>query len=186
MHIISDSTGYDAATLSLADAAAVADKAKPWRIVGGHMVNLHIVRGKLKAPLRLTRDADLAVELKSITEGGLVGRLMKLGYTNPVYHNRFDRDVDGLALSIDLVVPSYSTKHQPNIDALVIKVDGMPGVDAAFERKPEIVELVVDLTDGRRREFAVQLPDAVTAVANVLPAGQRPSLMPSASTTSSR
>lgn len=165
MRIISDSTGYDAATVSLADAVSVVDKAKPWLIVGGHMVNLHIVRAGLKAPLRETRDADLAVELKSITEGGLVGRLMKLGYENRVYHNRFDREVDGLALSIDLVVPSGSTKHQPNIDALVIKVDGMPALDAAFKLKPTIVELKVDLTSGARREFAVQIPDAVTGVA---------------------
>ena len=52
VHLISDSRGYDAALISLADAATVCAKLRKWLIVGGHMVNLHILRAGLPLPLR--------------------------------------------------------------------------------------------------------------------------------------
>ena len=62
VHLVSDSRGYDGALVSLADAATVCAKLRKWFVVGGHMVNLHILRAGLDLPLRLTRDADIAVE----------------------------------------------------------------------------------------------------------------------------
>jgi hypothetical protein len=167
VHLVSDSRDYDAALVSLSDAAQVctAARLRKWIVVGGHMVNLHILRSKLDMPLRLTHDCDIAVEIRMIRRGTLLEKLRELGYRNRVFPNRFDRDVDGLTASIDLVVASYSTKHQPNMDADEIVVDGMPAVDDALDRDPLVLHLVGDRTDGVRMEMTVHIPDIMTAIA---------------------
>jgi hypothetical protein len=165
VHLISDSRGYDAALVSLADAATVCAKLRKWLIVGGHMVNLHILRAGLPLALRLTHDADIAVEIRMIRRGAILAKLRELGYRNRVYPNRFDRDVDGMTASIDLVVASYTTKHQPNIDADEIVVDGMPAVDEALDRTPMVLHLIGDRSDGVRMEMNVHIPDIMTAIA---------------------
>lgn len=165
LHLRSSSREYDGSLVALRDAARVTADVKTWLIVGGHMVNLHVVRMGVDVPLRLTRDADLAVEVPVIRDQRLVERLRALGYDNPVYSNRFDREVDGLFASIDLLVPSYYTKTRPNIDAEVIAVDGMPVLDVAFERDPVIVDVVADLVDGTRLGMTVRIPDIVSAIA---------------------
>jgi hypothetical protein len=167
VHLVSDSREYDAALVSLSDAALVCRNARlrKWLVVGGHMVNLHILRAGLSLPLRLTHDCDVAVEIRKIRQGVLLEKLRELGYRNRVYPNRFDRDVDGLAASIDLVVASYSTKHMPNIDADEIVVDGMPAVDEALDRDPMVLHLVGDRSDGVRMEMTVHIPDIMSAIA---------------------
>lgn len=167
VHLVSDSREYDAALVSLSDASRVcaAAKLRKWFVVGGHMVNLHILRSGLPLPLRLTHDCDIAVEIRQIRRGVILEKLRELGYRNRTYPNRFDRDVDGLAASIDLVVASYSTKHMPNIDADEIVVDGMPAVDEALDRNPVVVHLIGDRTDGVRMEMDVHLPDIMSAIA---------------------
>jgi len=167
VHLASDSREYDAALVSLSDAARVCTMAKlrKWLVVGGHMVNLHILRAGLNLPLRLTHDCDIAVEIRMIRRGVLIEKLREAGYRNRVYPNRFDRDVDGLAASIDLVVASYSTKHMPNMDADEIVVDGMPAVDEALGRDPVVLNLVGDRSDGIRMEMTVHIPDIMSAIA---------------------
>ena len=154
----------DGSLVSLLDAAAVCAKVRKWFVVGGHMVNLHIVRSGLRLPRRDTNDADIAVPLRTIRQGDLVARIRHLGYANAVFDNRFDREVDGIVSSIDLLVASYSTKHQPNIDGAVIGIDGMPGVDEALGRDPVVIEVIAELTDGTRMEGIVHLPDLVSAI----------------------
>jgi len=167
VHLISDSRQYDAALVSLSDAALVCTNARlrKWLVVGGHMVNLHILRTGLALPLRLTHDCDIAVEIRMIRRGVVLEKLRELGYRNRVYPNRFDRDVAGLAASIDLVVASYSTKHMPNMDADEIVVDGMPAVDEALDRDPVVLHLIGDRTDGVRMEMNVHIPDIMSAIA---------------------
>jgi hypothetical protein len=167
VHLVSDSRDYDAALVSLADAARVCANARlrRWLVVGGHMVNLHILRAGLDLPLRLTHDCDIAVEIRMIRRGVILERLREIGYRNRVYPNRFDREVDGLAASIDLVVASYSTKHMPNMDADEIVVDGMPAVDEALARDPVVLNLIGDRTDGVRMEMTIHIPDIMSAVA---------------------
>ena len=167
VHLASDSREYDAALVSLSDAARVCTLAKlrKWLVVGGHMVNLHILRSGLALPLRLTHDCDIAVEIRMIRRGTLLEKLREMGYRNRVYPNRFDRDVDGLTASIDLVVASYSTKHMPNLDADSIVVDGMPAVDEALNRDPVVLNLIGDRTDGVRMEMTVHIPDIMSAIA---------------------
>ena len=165
VYLKSSSREYDGSLIALHDAAQVTADVKRWLVVGGHMVNLHVVRAGVQAPLRLTRDTDLAIEVPEIRDRGMVAKLRRLGYDNPVFSNRFDRDADGLFASIDLLVPSYYTKTRPRIDADVIAVDGMPVVDIALDRPPVVVDIVADLVDGRRLEFVIRIPDVVSAIA---------------------
>jgi hypothetical protein len=167
VHLISDSREYDAALVSLADAAVIGAKLRKWFVVGGHMVNLHILRVGLDAPLRLTHDADLAVEIRMIRRGTILEKLRDLGYRNRTYPNRFDRELTpgGPVASIDLVVASYSTKHVPNMDADEIVVDGMPVIDEALDLEPVHLHLIGDRSDGVRMEMDVRIPDIMSAIA---------------------
>jgi hypothetical protein len=167
VHLASDSRAYDAALVSLQDAATVCTQARlrKWLVVGGHMVNLHILLAGLPLPLRLTHDCDIAMEIRVIRRGTILEKLLEAGYRNRTYPNRFDRDADGLAASIDLVVASYSTKHMPNLDADQIVVDGMPVVDEALDREPVVVHLIADRTDGVQMEMTVHIPDVMSAIA---------------------
>jgi hypothetical protein len=165
VYLVSGSREQDGSFVSLADAAQVCEGLRRWLVVGGHMVNLHIVHAGLDLPLRSTHDADVAVRLRTVRQGDLLARLVALGYHNPVFSNRFDREVDGVFFSVDLLVGSYLTTHQPNMDGYMINIDGMPAVNEALARDPVHLDVVADLTDGRRLEAAVRIPDVVSAIA---------------------
>jgi hypothetical protein len=71
----------------------------------------------------------------------------------------------GSTASIDLLAPSYSNRHKPNMDAGDIAVDGLPVLHAALAREPVAVDLSVDLSGGGRIQTTVQIPDVVSAIA---------------------
>jgi hypothetical protein len=155
----------DGALTALVEAAEVCAPVRRWFIVGGHMVNLHVVHSGLDLPTRPTRDADLAVTRRTISQGDLLRRLLGLGYNTPTFPNRFERQFDDMHASIDLVVASHTTKHQPNIDIDYRSFDGMPAVDEALDREPVILDVVAELTDDTRLTATVRIPDIVSAIA---------------------
>jgi hypothetical protein len=156
----------DASLVSLADAAELCAKVRKWFVVGGHMVNLHILNAGLNLPLRLTHDADLAVPMRVIRQGDLLHRIRDMGYLNRQYPNRFDKvNEDGLELSIDLLTASYTTKHHPRMDGYGIDLDGMPAVDEALGRDPVILDVHYQRSDGVKGQAVVRIPDVVSAVA---------------------
>jgi hypothetical protein len=165
LDLASDSRAYDAALRALVDAARAAAGLDAWLIVGGHMVNLHVLRTGVDLPTRGTRDADLAVELLTIRDSPLLARLHEFGYRNSGSSNRFDRQTPGGTAAIDLLAPSYSHRHRPNMDAGPISVDGFPVLHLALARPPVLVELAATLTDGARLAAEVQIPDVVSAIA---------------------
>jgi hypothetical protein len=165
MQIASDSRASDASYYALVDAAQAAAGLAHWLIVGGHMVNLHVLRAAVDVPLRLTRDVDLGVELLSVRDGRLVERLRALGYDNRTRGNRFDAIRGDLTSSIDLVVPSFRTRLVPNMDAGQIAVDGLPVLHAALERPAVTVDVEAMLTDGTRVAANLRIPDVVCAIA---------------------
>jgi hypothetical protein len=165
MKLISDSRATDAAIRALADAACAARELETWRIVGGHMVNLHALWAGVDLPPRATRDADLAVDLLAVRDGGLLRRLGELGYRNTASSNRFVLDTPGVPATIDILAPSYSTRHEPNVDAGPIAVDGIPALHIALARPPVVLDLAAVLTDGTRVSAVVHLPDVLSAIA---------------------
>jgi hypothetical protein len=165
IRVRSDSRLTDGALTSLVEAAQVCVPVRRWFIVGGHMVNLHVLTSGLRLPTRSTHDADLAVTRRTVTQGDLLYRLRALGYRTPTFPNRFERNVDGLDASIDLVVQSYSTAHEPNVDIEDRNFDGMPVVGEALDRDPVILELEAVRTDGIELAATVRIPDIVSAIA---------------------
>jgi hypothetical protein len=165
VRIVSDSRVMDGSLTALMEAAQVCAPVRRWFVVGGHMVNLHIMRSSLQLPLRPTHDADLAMKRRTIAQGDLLGRLHALGYRSPTFPNRFERESDGLNTSIDLVVGSYSTKHQPNIEIESRNFDGMPAVEEALDREPVVFDVAVELTDDTRLAATIRIPDIVSAIA---------------------
>jgi predicted nucleotidyltransferase len=165
VRLVGDSPETDASLRALADAAHVASKQPPWLVVGGYMVTLHALRAGLALPPRVTPDADIAVNLQGWRMRRFIKNLRKLGYDNPRFSNRFQREVNAATASIDIVIPSFSTKHQPNIDVGVIAIDGMPFVDVALNGKPVTVPVTLDFSTGERLELEARIPDVVTAIA---------------------
>jgi predicted nucleotidyltransferase len=165
IRVVSDSRAMDGALTSLVEAAHVCVPVRRWFIVGGHMVNLHVLRSGLRLPTRPTHDADVAVTRRTIGQGDLLYRLRALGYRTPTFPNRFERTVDGLSVSIDLVVQSYSTKHEPNVDIDERNFDGMPAVSEALDRDPVVIDVDVVLTDGIEIAATVRIPDIASAIA---------------------
>jgi predicted nucleotidyltransferase len=165
IRIVSDSRAMDAALTSLVEAAQVCVPVRRWFIVGGHMVNLHVLRSGLRLPTRPTHDADVAVTRRTIAQGDLLYRLRALGYRTPTFPNRFERSVDGLNTSIDLVVQSYSTKHEPNVDIDERNFDGMPAVSEALDRDPVVIGVDAVRTDGIELAATVRIPDIASAIA---------------------
>ncbi len=165
IHVISGSRAEDAAYRALADAAIAASGLDTWRLVGGHMVNLHALRSTVPLTLRATRDADLAVELVAIKSGGLLDQLRTLGYDNPRSGNRFELSVPGGAATIDLLAPSFTTRYIANMDAGPIAVDGIPALHVALARPPLWFDVTAELTSGDRTEARVAIPDIASALA---------------------
>jgi predicted nucleotidyltransferase len=165
VRLVGDSPETDASLRALADAVSVASKQPPWLVVGGYMVVLHALRAGLDRPPRVMPDADIAVNLQGWRMRRFIKNLRKLGYDNPRFSNRFQRDVGGAVASIDIVIPSFSTKHQPNIDVGVIAIDGMPFVDIALNGKPVALAVTLDLSTGEQVVLEARIPDVVTAIA---------------------
>jgi hypothetical protein len=165
IRIRSDSRATDGALTALVEAAQVCVPVRRWFIVGGHMVNLHVLHSGLALPTRATSDADLAVTRRTISQGDLLYRLRTLGYRTPTFPNRFERHADGLDASIDLVVQSYSTKHEPNVDIDERNFDGMPAIGEALDRDPVLLDVTAELTDGSVISASVRIPDIVSAIA---------------------
>ncbi|GAA1018850.1 hypothetical protein Aple_025740 [Acrocarpospora pleiomorpha] len=152
----------DAAYLALADAATIVPH-QEWRVIGGHMVNLHVLHAGLDLPLRATRDADLAVEVLTVRQGSVVDHLHALGYTNT--SNRFTRIVGAHELTIDLLVPSTSTRHEPNVDVGPIVADGVPGLSVSLARPGLRLPLRITLSTGTELPFDAIIPDLASALA---------------------
>ncbi|WP_280429687.1 hypothetical protein [Nocardia brasiliensis] len=164
LNVVSGSRAEDGAYVALADAAGTAVASGSWAVIGGHMVNLHVLRTGVSVPLRATRDADLAVELVSIRGGALLDRLRLLGYDNPRSGNRFERSVGGTFATIDLLAPSFTNRHVPDLDADPIAVDGIPAAHVALAQEPIWIALAATLTDGSRLSARVAIPGVATAL----------------------
>ncbi len=161
----SRSRAEDASFRALADAAAAAAEVQEWRVIGGHMVNFHVRKAGLDLPLRATRDADLAVELFTINKTALIERIRQQGYSNTETANRFVKRDGSVELAIDVLAPSSTLQLEPNLDAGVITVDGVPGLRIALARRPEPVTVVATTTSKKVIHTHVLLPDLCSALA---------------------
>lgn len=169
MTIASASIAEDLSFLALRDVAqVVADlDIEAARIIGGHMVTLHVYRHALGHDLyRATADADLGVPPFAVRDAGVIEALLDRGYSRHS-GNRYRRrvpelesHVDAPFAVVDVLVPAYTSRPRENRivsdDLTTIEV---PGLALALARPPVDVRLDVALVAGSTLEFDVRLPD---------------------------
>ena len=142
------------------------------------------------APARETADADFAATAPVVADARLLPALTARGY-RMVAGNRFVRtlapadprahpdgapdvpgDEDGLALTIDVVVPSFTTRHEPNQPVGDLVVDAIPGLSYALARQAVEIAVSIRLREpslataaGLPTDFTVPVPDPLAALA---------------------
>jgi hypothetical protein len=109
------SAADDVGFVSLADLARALPEDGDFRLIGGHMVTLHVHRWDLGADLyRETGDSDLGATPLMLADGAFVARLEALGY-HQVAGDRWVRDVADIPAgpgaaaeaAVDLLVPAW-------------------------------------------------------------------------------
>jgi hypothetical protein len=162
--IPSTARAEDGAFLAMADVAELAASTDTeYRIIGAHMVSVHTARHELDVPLRQTGDADVGLQAKVLASSGLVGALIDRGYRREG-GNRFIREVDGVALAIDLLIPAYTSRIRHDRPVGDLFVDEVPGLSYALAREPFVADLRVRLTNGTYVDMTPHFPDAVAAL----------------------
>ncbi len=140
-------------------AAAAAD----YRIIGGHMVTAHTSRYDRDLPLRQTQDADLGMHASVLASSGIVDAILGRGYRQ---HggNRFVRELNDRALTIDVLVPAETSRVRHNRPVGQLFVDEAPGLHYAVARAPFVGHLEIVLTTGGSRIITAWFPDAESAL----------------------
>lgn len=130
LELVSTSRAQDAAYLALNDLAALASRiGGDYRIIGGHMVTLLVAAsGATGVPDRETADADFGAPFSVIRDRRLLDELYNRGYRQTGAANRFERNIGDLPLTIDVLAPSYSGRHEPNQAHGELVVDEIPGL----------------------------------------------------------
>ncbi|MGH8937368.1 MAG: hypothetical protein ACRDXD_14085 [Acidimicrobiia bacterium] len=158
------SRAEDAAYIAMYDVAKAAEQAGvEYRIIGGHMVTLHVVRTAVDLPLRETQDADLGVRPEVLSQSRIVAHLENAGYRK-VAGNRFVRDGEGgLKPTIDLLVPARTSRARTQVVGELV-VDEVPGL--AFALRRQACDLVIEatLTDESRLHIDVPVPNIIAAL----------------------
>ncbi|HYP24378.1 MAG TPA: hypothetical protein VEV43_12460 [Actinomycetota bacterium] len=141
------------------------------RIIGGHMVMLHVYRHGLGSHLyRATADADLGVPPIAVKEAGVIEALESRGYTR---HggNRYRRPVDEAAdvvdepyAVVDILVPAYTSRPRENrVVSPGLTTVEVPGLALALGRPAVEVRLDVALSAGAALAIDVSLPDEASS-----------------------
>jgi hypothetical protein len=160
----STSREEDAALDALADLArAVAD----WdacRVVGGHMVAIHVTRAGANVQHRPTADADLAAPVAVLADPEFARRLNDLGY-DMVDGSRLRRHTAHGEAFIDLIAPAPASRALHNQSAGRFRVDRFPGVQYVLNEPPVMVEInAVPLEGSPSPSFRVAVPTITAAI----------------------
>ena len=176
--IAAASVGDDVGFVAMADLSAALAEVKgiETRLIGGHMVTLHVQRWKLGHQLyRETRDTDLGLPPVAIRDGHLIDLLKSRGYERTT-GNTYTRSIKDVPVtvqgmeehdaSIDLLVPAYTSRAR---DSLKISDDltttEVPGLAEALKRPGIAVSLELQRLNGDVLSAELTLPDEVSALA---------------------
>ena len=170
---VSDDLGF----VAMADLSAVLAELTDVesRIIGGHMVTLHVQRWGLGRDLyRETQDTDLGVPPIAVRDGRLIDLLKQRGYdrtTGNTYARRIKDvpvsvvDTKEMSASIDLLVPAYTSRAR---DSLKVTKDltttEVLGLAEALKRPGVEVSLELHRLNGEMLTAELTLPDEVSAI----------------------
>jgi hypothetical protein len=163
----------DVGFVSLADLARALPEDGDFRLIGGHMVTLHVHRWGLGADLyRETGDSDLGATPLMLADGAFVARLEALGY-HQVAGDRWVRDVADIpagpgaaaVAAVDLLVPAYQSRarHNVRVGDRITTIE-VPGLPDAMNRAPVVVEMRLVRLNGELLDARLLIPDEAAAL----------------------
>jgi hypothetical protein len=170
---VSDDLGFMAMADVSAALAELTDVES--RIIGGHMVTLHVQRWGLGRDLyRDTQDADLGIPPIAVKDGRLIDFLKRRGYDR-TSGNTYERPVDDVpssvvggeqhAASIDLLVPAYTSRARDSVKVSDdLTTTEVLGLAEAFLRPGIEVSLDLQRLNGEMLKAVLTLPDEASAV----------------------
>jgi len=135
-----------------------------YRLIGGIAVVFHTQRAGLDLRQRATRDADIGITTLALSDPGLVSAVEAIGYRR-VRGNRWERPVAGTVASVDLLVPTYTSRARHNVQVGDVTTTEAYGLAEAFQRPAEVIDASLLLSDGTEISSRVQLPDAAGMLA---------------------
>jgi hypothetical protein len=174
LNVGSASLAEDLSFLALRDVAEVVTNQgiDAARIIGGHMVTLHVYRYALGNELhRATADADLGVTPVAVRQAGVIEALEGLGYARHT-GNRYRRRVPELEALVDepfavvdILVPAYTSRPRENkaVTAALTTVE-VPGLALALARPAVRVRVDVALSAGSTLKVSLPLPDEASSL----------------------
>lgn len=165
--IASVSTAMDGGLTAVADISAIlsatglSDRS---RLIGGVTVLLHQLRLGLALPLRATADADFGIAPLLLRDGTLVAEIEAGGYRK-IAGNRWERTLPrGTTATVDLLIPSYTSRHRENVAVGDLVTTEVPGLADALRRPGISIDLDIVLTDRTTLTTTVVVPDAVATL----------------------
>jgi hypothetical protein len=161
------SRSMDASLLPMSDLVAGAGRAGvDYRVIGGQMVALHVAVAGVgdRVPARDTADADAGIPIAEADTHALHDELVGMGYVKTA-GDRLERDVGGLRLAVDVLLPSFRSGRRQNVRAGPFVATEAGGLGYAFGQPPFVVEVHATLTDGGvLPPFGVLVPSVVGAL----------------------
>lgn len=152
------------------------------RIIGGHMVMLHVHRWGLGRELyRETQDADLGITPIAVKDGEIISSLKDAGYVRRS-GNRYVRTVSDIPLrlkndagtpmeppvadaAIDILTPAYTSRPRENLKISdELTTTEVPGLALALARPGIESELALHRLNRDVLSVRIVLPDEVSAL----------------------
>lgn len=166
---VADDVGF----VALADMATGAASSE-YRLIGGHMLTMLVARWRLGVELdRQTVDTDIGIPLSVAEDSAVVDNLLELGYEQTA-GDRFERPIadhgahrsgSGMKATIDVLVPSFTSRARPNRkfgERLV--VTEVLGLSTALKRPAFIANVELHRLNGELLETVLKVSDEVSAL----------------------
>ncbi len=137
------------------------------RVIGGHMVTLHVQRWGLgEALYRATLDADLGVPPFVARSEKIIEALEERGYER-FTGNRYRREIPELLEQVeenyavvDVLIPAYTSRPRENVrvDEKLTTME-VPGLALALMTDPVRIKVSLSPLAGGEHEIELRLPD---------------------------
>lgn len=178
--LVANSVADDLGFVALADVSRVlleTGNILDSRIIGGHMVMLHVHRWDLGRELyRETQDVDLGIAPIAVKDGVIIAALEDVGYERDS-GNRFVRRITDVPVrlkdasptetdaAIDILTPAYTSRPRENVRiSEALTTTEVPGLAIALKRPGIELEVALRRLNEEVLNVRVVVPDEVSAV----------------------
>ena len=159
------SRAEEAGLLALLDLSQVIDDWERYRVIGGHMVGIHLALADLP-DLRGTKEADLAAPTNVLGDPTAApSRLVHSRGYDKVDGSRIARASESGDVAIDLIGPSDKSGARHNRPVGMFSVDEFPAIRFCLRRPPLMVMTRTLSTEGAHMgEGLIAVPDVAAAI----------------------